>query len=124
MAYQRAAAITANIDMVQTALNSLTILGGADSPESQLPALYQAATGAGQDLFGHGVPRGEHRAGAAGILQERGQEGDRPDHRYLVPPAGGFGRYPRTPESGAWSAPAVVNLVDEATCTYGVYLPS
>ena len=56
MAYQRAAAITANIAMVQTALNNLTIMGGANLPESQMPALYQAATGAGQDLFGAGYP--------------------------------------------------------------------
>lgn len=45
------------------AINGLTLGNGADTPESQLPALYQTATGAGQDLSGAGFPGASIPAG-------------------------------------------------------------
>jgi hypothetical protein len=48
---------------VQTAINSLATNSGADSPESQLVALFQAATGNGQDLSGQGQAQASIPAG-------------------------------------------------------------
>jgi hypothetical protein len=64
-AYQRNIDITSNIAAVKTVISGLTTRDGVDTPESQLPALYQAATGAGQDLSGVGfagasIPAGQN----------------------------------------------------------------
>jgi len=64
-AYKREIDITSNIAAVKTAISGLTTRFGTDTPESQLPALYQAATGVGQDLSGVGfagasIPAGQN----------------------------------------------------------------
>jgi hypothetical protein len=57
-AYTRLVDLTADRDLVLTTIAGLTAPPGAggDDPQSQLPALFQAATGAGQDLAGLGFP--------------------------------------------------------------------
>lgn len=50
------------LDIVD-AINALSAGGGADFEESQLPAMFQAATGAGQDLSGAGFPGASIPAG-------------------------------------------------------------
>ncbi|MBW1833597.1 MAG: hypothetical protein JRI62_02045 [Deltaproteobacteria bacterium] len=54
-AYQQVLDLTADTANVITAINGLSIVSGAgaDDPESQLAALYQAATGAGQVISGY-----------------------------------------------------------------------
>ncbi len=47
MAYSNEQDITADVGAVQTALNSLSAAGGADGPESHVPALFHTATGLG-----------------------------------------------------------------------------
>lgn len=60
-AYERVVDITLTPDPtpVLTAINGLSAIPGAggDGPQSQLPALFQAATGAGQDLSGTTPPQ-------------------------------------------------------------------
>ena len=46
--------LTFDTSSVLGAIAGLTIRSGGDIPQSQLPALFQAATGAGQDLSGQG----------------------------------------------------------------------
>jgi hypothetical protein len=55
-AYERLVDLTFNKDLVLNTIQGLFTRCGADLPQSQLPALYQAATGAGQDLSGAGYP--------------------------------------------------------------------
>jgi hypothetical protein len=55
-AYERLVDLTFDTDVVSNTIAGLFTRSGADVPESQLPALYQAATGAGQDLSGAGYP--------------------------------------------------------------------
>ena len=55
-AYERIIDLTSDTDAVLSCISSLFTRYGADGPQSQLPALYQAATGAGQDLSGVGFP--------------------------------------------------------------------
>lgn len=56
VAYRRNIDLTADTGAVLTVINGLFTRFGADGPQSQLPALFQAATGAGQDLSGVGFP--------------------------------------------------------------------
>ena len=56
--------ITASVPTTQSAVNSLFASGGADAPESQVEALFQAATGAGIGSF---VPAHGGCAGGSGI---------------------------------------------------------
>ncbi|MBN1961534.1 MAG: hypothetical protein JW841_11355 [Deltaproteobacteria bacterium] len=75
-AYERLMDLTYDLDGVKTTIAGLTTRSGSDLPESQLAALYQAATGYGQDLSGLGYPgasipsgqRANFNAGAAKIL--------------------------------------------------------
>lgn len=46
---------TSNLTLVQSALSSIGINGGADGPEGTMEALYQGATGAGYDQNCNGV---------------------------------------------------------------------
>lgn len=62
-AYKQDIDITSNIATVKTVIDGLATRYGADAPQSQLPALYQAATGAGQDLSGVGFPGASIPAG-------------------------------------------------------------
>lgn len=55
-AYERIIDLTFDTDAVLSCISSLFTRYGEDGPQSQLPALYQAATGAGQDLSGVGFP--------------------------------------------------------------------
>ncbi len=62
-AYRRDIDLTADTAAVKTVIAGLSTKFGADGPESQLPALFQAATGAGQDLSGAGFPGASIPAG-------------------------------------------------------------
>lgn len=55
-AYERLVDLTFDTDIVLDTISGLFTRFGGDAPQSQLPALYQAATGAGQDLSGVGFP--------------------------------------------------------------------
>ena len=55
-AYERLTDLTSDTDAVLSIINGLFTRYGGDGPESQLVALYQAATGEGQDLSGVGYP--------------------------------------------------------------------
>ena len=55
-AYQRLIDLTFDTDSVLNAISGLFTRSGDDEPESQLAALYQAATGSGQDLSSAGFP--------------------------------------------------------------------
>jgi subtilisin family serine protease len=55
-AYERLVDLTFDTDLVLSTIDGLFTRYGIDYPESQLPALYQAATGAGQNLSGAGYP--------------------------------------------------------------------
>ena len=55
-AYERVIDLTFDTDAVLSCISALFTRYGGDGPQSQLPALYQAATGAGQDLSGVGFP--------------------------------------------------------------------
>jgi hypothetical protein len=64
VAYARILDLTFDSESVKTTIAGLTTRSGADEPQSQLTALYQAATGAGQDLSGEGylgasIPAGQ-----------------------------------------------------------------
>ncbi len=62
-AYRRDIDLTDQHADVKTVIAGLSTKSGADGPESQLPALFQAATGAGQDLTGAGFPLASIAAG-------------------------------------------------------------
>jgi RHS repeat-associated protein len=55
-AYQRVLPISPGTAQILSQINSLYTKFGWDWPQSQLPALFQAATGAGQDLSSRGYP--------------------------------------------------------------------
>ncbi len=55
-AYQRLVDLTDDYALILGTIGGLYTRSGSDWPQSQLPALYQAATGAGQDLSGLGFP--------------------------------------------------------------------
>ena len=55
-AYERLVDLTFDTDTVLNTISTLFTRSGVDWPQSQLPALYQAATGAGQDLSTQGYP--------------------------------------------------------------------
>jgi murein DD-endopeptidase MepM/ murein hydrolase activator NlpD len=55
-AYEQLVNLTTDDAAVLSIIAGLSAYGGADGPESQLVALYQAATGAGQDLSSFGYP--------------------------------------------------------------------
>jgi hypothetical protein len=55
-AYQRHSDLTFEAQPILDAIAGLSTANGGDPPESQLAALYQAATGEGQDLGGEGFP--------------------------------------------------------------------
>lgn len=55
-AYERLHDLTFDSDAVLSTIAGLSTRFGADGPQSQLVALYQAATGEGQDLSGAGFP--------------------------------------------------------------------
>jgi hypothetical protein len=55
-AYQQLVDLTLDTDLVLNTISGLFTRSGWDYPESQLVALFQAATGAGQDLSGVGFP--------------------------------------------------------------------
>ena len=62
-AYERLIDLTFDTDAVLSTISGLYTRSGADGPESQLVALYQAATGEGQDLSGVGYPGASIPAG-------------------------------------------------------------
>jgi serine protease len=62
-AYARVTDLTFDTEAVKTLIAGLTTKYGQDDPQSQLAALYQAATGAGQDLSGAGYPGATIAAG-------------------------------------------------------------
>jgi hypothetical protein len=62
-AYERLVDLTFDTCVISNTVAGLITRNGADGPESQLPALYQAATGAGQDLSGAGYPGASIPAG-------------------------------------------------------------
>ncbi len=73
-AYQRLVDLTFNADIVLNTISGLFTRSGGDGPQSQLPALFQAATGAGQNLSlfpGASIPPGQQanfRNGATKIF--------------------------------------------------------
>lgn len=62
-AYQRLVDLTTDTTLILNAINGLYTRNGYDIPESQLTALFQAATGAGQDLSGLGYSNASISAG-------------------------------------------------------------
>jgi len=62
-AYERVADLTFDTSAVVGLISGLSVRYGSDVPESQLVALYQAATGAGQDLSAQGYPNASIPAG-------------------------------------------------------------
>lgn len=56
VAYRQDIDLTFDTTAVETVINGLITRFGSDAPESQLPALFQAATGSGQDLSIVGFP--------------------------------------------------------------------
>ena len=63
VAYRRNIDLTFDAAAVVAIINGLVTRSGADLPESQLPALFQAASGQGQDLSGVGYPGASIAAG-------------------------------------------------------------
>jgi len=55
-AYEQLVDLTFDADLISDTVAALFVRSGGDGPESQLAALFQAATGAGQDLAGVGFP--------------------------------------------------------------------
>lgn len=55
-AYERLVDLSFDTNVVLNTISGLFTRNGADGPQSQLVALFQAATGAGQDLSGAGFP--------------------------------------------------------------------
>ncbi|MCB0192945.1 MAG: S8 family serine peptidase [Anaerolineae bacterium] len=62
-AYERVVDLTFNDSTVKSAIAGLSTRFGGDGPESQLAALYQSATGAGQNLSSVGYPGASIPAG-------------------------------------------------------------
>jgi len=62
-AYQQDIDLTSNTAAVESVISGLSTRNGLDTPESQLPALYQAATGAGQNLSILGFPTADISSG-------------------------------------------------------------
>jgi hypothetical protein len=62
-AYERLVDLTFDTASVLVTIAGLTTRSGGDPPQSQLPALFQAASGAGQDLSGPGFPGASIPAG-------------------------------------------------------------
>lgn len=60
--------ITTDVAGVRTALSALKADGGADGPESQVPAMYHALTGAELKWSGGSVPKREPPAGRMGAI--------------------------------------------------------
>jgi len=63
-AYERVLDLTADVDLTLATIDALSVHSGGDEPESQLAALFQAATGIGQDLTAQGyrlagIPEGQ-----------------------------------------------------------------
>jgi hypothetical protein len=56
VAYRQNIDLTFDSGAVEAVIEGLFTRYGVDGPQSQLPALYQAASGAGQDLSGAGYP--------------------------------------------------------------------
>lgn len=56
VAYERLQDLTFDAEAMKTLIAGLSTRDGADPPQSQLTALFQAASGAGQDLSGDGYP--------------------------------------------------------------------
>jgi hypothetical protein len=56
VAYRRNIDLTFDTAAVEAVISGLFTRFGADGPQSQLPALFQAASGEGQDLSGVGFP--------------------------------------------------------------------
>ena len=56
VAYRQDIDLTFDTAAVEAAVAGLTIRSGGDGPQSQLPALFQAASGVGQDLLSDGFP--------------------------------------------------------------------
>lgn len=56
VAYRQDIDLTFDTEAVETVIAGLFTRSGGDGPQSQLPALYQAATGEGQDLSTEGFP--------------------------------------------------------------------
>lgn len=63
VAYKRLIDLSFDDDAIIAQIETLTTFFGSDDPESQLPALFQAATGLGQDLSGQGYPGASIPAG-------------------------------------------------------------
>ncbi|MGQ0602939.1 MAG: hypothetical protein ACT4QE_14745, partial [Anaerolineales bacterium] len=55
-AYERLVDLTSDANLVLNTIAGLFTRFGGDEPQSQLPALYQTATGVGQDLSAQGFP--------------------------------------------------------------------
>jgi len=60
--------ITDNVESVRTALASLSASGGSDLPESQVPAMFHALTGAELKWSSGSVPKREPPAGKLGAI--------------------------------------------------------
>lgn len=69
-AYERIIDLTTNQEAVAAAIASLSTRDGGDIRESQLTALYQIATGAGQDLSGAGQPQASIGVGQQASFQQ------------------------------------------------------
>lgn len=63
VAYRRDIDLTFDTAAVEAVISGLFTRSGLDLPQSQLPALYQAASGSGQDLSGIGFPGASIPAG-------------------------------------------------------------
>ncbi len=87
-AYERIIDLTEDKDLVLNTISGLGVRNGADFPESQLPALYQAVTGSGQDLSGFGFPNASIPPGQQASFREESSKiillwTDAPFHRPL-----------------------------------------
>jgi hypothetical protein len=69
-AYERLVDLTSDTDLVLNTISNLSTRSGDDGPESQLPALFQAATGAGQDLSGAGFAEASIPPGQQGNFRD------------------------------------------------------
>ena len=73
-AYRRIVDLTLDTDEVMQGINNLVIRCGNDGPESQLPALFQAATGLGQELSTKGFPGASIAAGQQASFRPEAQK--------------------------------------------------
>ena len=84
VAYRRIIDLTSNTATVTTAIGGLFVRYGMDGPESQLAALYQAATGAGQTVAGYpgaNIPAGQQATFRDGAVKLFLLWTDAPFHR-------------------------------------------